>query len=53
MTDDQKVLKMFAIRKTERPDLADVAERIEPILFSKAFTYYHAMLRMYNERFKQ
>jgi hypothetical protein len=52
MTEDQKVMKMFEVRKLERPDLADAAERIEPILFNRNFTSFHAMLKMYNERFK-
>jgi hypothetical protein len=51
MTDDQKVYTMFLIRTWERPELADVAERVEKNLSNRAFRYYGALLEMFNERF--
>jgi hypothetical protein len=51
MTDDAKVMAMFEIRKMERPDLADVADRLEWIILSRSFAHYDALLKMFNERF--
>ena len=51
MTDKQKIRKMFEIRKKECPELLDVAETIEPILFVKGYIYYHKFLKMYDERY--
>jgi len=50
MTDNQKVEKMFEIRKKERPDLNDAAARVQQYL-SIQFTAYQALLKMYNKRY--
>lgn len=51
MTDQEKVEKMFEIRKLERPDLKDSFDRISKQL-TPCFGSYHGLLEMYNDRFK-
>jgi len=51
ITDDEKVKKMFAIRKEECPELADAAKRIEEYYLCPSFIHYWSLLKMYNERF--
>jgi hypothetical protein len=51
MTDQEKVNKMFEIRKKELPDhSAESIKRISGML-SPAFGAYWGLLQMYNERF--
>ena len=50
MTDQEKVEKMFAIRKQERPDLKQAAARISKCLFPES-VHFQSLLDMYNERY--
>jgi len=53
MTDEEKVLAMYAIRCTEMPVDEVTAARIKENLLHPGFTYYHSLLKMYNERFPE
>ena len=50
MTDQEKVEKMFSIRKQERPDLKQAAARISKCLFPES-VHFQSLLDMYNERY--
>jgi len=50
MNDDIKIQIMFLIRRKEMPMLSSAAERVEENMLNPAFSYYHALLTMYNER---
>lgn len=51
MTDQEKVEKMFEIRKLERPDLK-VNDRVNEFCTNPAYKNYHALLKMYNDRYE-
>jgi len=52
VTDEEKVKRMFDIRKIECPDDHDAIDRVSKKL-SPCFTAYWALLEMYNERFPE
>jgi len=53
VTDEEKVQTMFDIRCTEMPVDEATAARIKENLLHHGFTYYHSLLKMYNERFPE